>query len=207
VPYNDIVRGVEFQEGYYVILNEDDFRRADPEKSRLIRISHFLDKNEIDPIYYEKPYYLEPANDAGKAFALLVKALQKTDKIGFGQFVLRNREFLATIKPQGKILILNEVRFSEEIIDSSSLRFQEKADFSGQELEIAEDLIRQMEAPFNIKDFKDTYSKKINKLIEEKAAGKVPAEKIEEGNVSETIDLMEKLKQSLQAAKQNKNNL
>jgi DNA end-binding protein Ku len=201
VPFQEIVKGVEYDKDYYVILDESDFKRADPEKSRIIKIINFADEGQIDPLLYEKPYYLEPTNTAGKAFSLFAKALKETKKVAIGQFVLRSKESLVTIRPKDKILVLDEIRFSDEIMDSSNLNSQEKADYSKDELEVAKDLINQMSKAFDLKEYKDTYSEKLKKVIEEKASGKVPAEKIEEAPVTETFDLMEKLKESLEKTK------
>lgn len=203
VAFNDIVKGVEYNKDFYVILSDEDFKRADPEKSRTIKIINFLKPKEIDPLFYIKPYYLEPQNSAGKAFALFSKALEKTGKVALGQFVLRNRESLAVLSPRGKVLVLNEIRYADEIQNPAELNSQEKADFSDEELKMAESLINQISSPFDINKYIDTYAEKLKKVIEEKASGKVPAEQIEEAPAQETIDLMAKLKESIAQSRKN----
>lgn len=198
VPKEQIVKGLEFEEGYYIVLDENDFKKADPEKSRAIKILEFFPENEIDPSYYIKPYYLEPLYEAGKAFALFREALKKTRKIAFGQFVLRSKEFLAVIHPKDNLLVLNELRYSDEVLPAKKLNFQEKAEYSSEEVEMAKQLIDKMESHFFPEKYKDNYAEKLREIIKQKSEGKIPAEKIEEMPLVETQDIMEKLKESLE---------
>src|ERR1700744_2622739 len=114
VPWENIVKGYKY-EGEYVVLDPDDFERASPEKSKIIDISSFVKEDEIDSMYYETPYYLEPVKSGIKAYSLLREALAITNKVGVASFVLRTKESPVILKPSGNLLILNKIRFAEEI--------------------------------------------------------------------------------------------
>ncbi len=200
VPWANIERGYKIDDRY-VVLTEEDFAKASPEKTKTIAIEEFVDIDKIDSIYYETPYYLAPEKSGARAYTLLRDALKKTGKVGLGTYVLRNRESLALIKPQGEILLLNKIRFQEEIRDSSEIEVP-----SGQhkpaELKMATQLIEQLSTDFDIAKYKDTYTDKLMKLINAKAKGKkIPTSPLRVVH-SRTRDLMSQLKASLGSAKQ-----
>jgi DNA end-binding protein Ku len=195
VAWENIVRGYNL-DGHYVVLTDDDFQKVRPEKNKIITISEFVDESEIDTIYYENPYYLAPEKNGVKAYNLLRDALEETGKVGLGTYVLRNKESIGLIKAHEDVLVLNKIRFGEEIRDTSELDI--KATKSNpQELKMAIALINQLTGKFDINEYKDTYSTELLKLIKAKAKGK----KIETPTLrvvhSRSKDLMEQLKASL----------
>jgi DNA end-binding protein Ku len=199
VAWANIVRGYKLNDRY-VVLDEDDFKKASPEKNKIIEILEFVDETEIDSIYYETPYYLQPDKSGVKAYALLRDALKKSGKVGMGSFVLRNRESLVVIKPQEDILVLNKIRFSEEIKDPSDIKVP-SATNKPAELKMAMQLIEQLTHKFDISKFHDTYSDKLMKLIKDKAKGKKAAKPALRVVHSRSRDLMEQLKASLGSSK------
>src|SRR5687768_14156762 len=167
VAWENIARGFKV-DGKYVILTEDDFKKASPDKNKIIEISEFVDEKDIDSIYFETPYYLEPEKSGAKAYALLRDALKKTGKAGLGSYVLRNRESLVLIKPQDNLLILNKIRFAEEIRDTDELNIPD-VKIKPAEMNMAVQLIEQLTTDFDITNYKDTYNEKLLKLIMAKA--------------------------------------
>ena len=199
VPWENIVRGYKY-DGEYVILSDDDFKKASPEKSKIIEIEEFVSQEEINSMYYETPYYLEPEKTGVKAYALLRDALQKSGKVGLGTYVMRTKEAIGIIKPVGNILVLNKMRFAEEIRDQSELHIPDEKS-KPNELKMALALIDQLSGPLEIEKYKDTYSSQLMKVIEAKAKGKKIAEPTMKVVHSKSKDLMEQLKASLSTAK------
>jgi len=199
VPWANIVKGYKMDDRY-VVLDNEDFERASPEKNKIIEISEFTDEKEIQSIYYETPYYLQPDKNGAKAYTLLLDALEKSGKVGLGSFVLRNRESLVVIKPYSDILMLNKIRFAEEIRDTDEIKVP-KATNKPAELKMAMQLIDQLTQEFDITRYKDTYSANLMKVIKEKAKGKKPAKPQLRVVHSRSRDLMEQLKASLEPAK------
>lgn len=196
VPWANIVRAYNY-EGNYVVLDDDDFKKASPEKTKMIEIAEFVEEKEIDSIYYETPYYLEPAKGGEKAYILLRDALKKTGKTGLSTFVLRTKESLGLIKPSGKVLLLQKIRYAEEIRASEELTIPDSAPKPA-EIKMAITLIDQLSGKFDISKFKDTYSTELMKMIEAKAKGKkLPAPTMKVVH-STSKDLMEQLKASLE---------
>ncbi len=195
VPYENIVRAYNL-DGQYVVLTDEDYKKASPEKSKLIEIAEFVEENEIDSIYYETPYYLEPQKSGVKAYALLRDALKKSGKSGIATFVMRTKESLALVKPMGDLLILQKIRYAEEIRDSEEVNIP-KADSKPAELKMAISLIDQLTTKFDISKYRDTYSDDLMKLIKAKAKGKKIPEPSMRVVHSKTEDLMTQLKASL----------
>lgn len=195
VAWENIVRAYKMEERY-VVLDEDDFAKASPEKSKVIEINEFVDEKAIDSIYYEMPYYLEPEKSGGKAYALLRDALQKTGKAGLGSFVLRSRESLCLIKPLDEILIVNRIRFAEEIRAADDI-IVPKSTVKPAEMKMAVQLINQLSSEFDIAKYKDTYTDELMKLIKAKAKGKAPKVPTMRVVHSKAKDLMAQLKASL----------
>ncbi len=198
VPNEHIVRGYLYKDDY-VVLDEEDFEAADAKKTKTIEILNFTKENEIDSIYYEQPYYLEPDKSGTKAYALLRGALAESGKVGVTTFVMRNKEALAILKPYKKGILLNRIRFEEEIRPVDELDLPALTKAKSKEEQMATRLIDQLTEKFNIKSYKDTYSEKLLKIIHEKAKGKrwqksVPKPKIVH---SKSEDLMTILKASL----------
>lgn len=199
VAWGNIVKGYKMDDRY-VVLDNEDFERASPEKTKIIEIAEFTDEKEIDSIYYETPYFLQPDKNGVKAYTLLLDALEKTGKVGLGSFVLRNRESLVVIKPYDGILLLNKIRFAEEIRETSEIKVP-KATNKPAELKMAVQLIDQLTHEFDINQYKDTYSANLMKVIKEKAKGKKPAKPHMRVVHSRSRDLMEQLKASLEPVK------
>jgi len=199
VPWGNIVKGYKMDDRY-VVLDNEDFERASPEKTKIIEITEFTDEKEIQSIYYETPYFLQPDKNGAKAYTLLLDALEKSGKVGLGSFVLRNRESLVVIKPYSDILMLNKIRFAEEIRDTDEIKVP-KATNKPAELKMAMQLIDQLTQEFDITRYKDTYSANLMKVIKEKAKGKKPAKPQLRVVHSRSRDLMEQLKASLEPAK------
>ena len=200
VAYEDIVKGYKVNDDY-VILEDADFEAADAVKTKTIEIINFVDQKEIDSIYYEQPYYLEPDKTAVKAYALLRDALYSSGKVGVTTFVLRNKEGLAIIKPYDNVILLNRIRFEEEIRDTSELKLPPVSKTKTKEMVMADKLIAQLTEKFNISKYKDTYTAKLLKIIKDKSKGKKTAPVKMKVVHSKTEDLMSMLKASLAGKK------
>jgi len=182
------------------VLTDDDFEKASPEKSRIIGINEFVKEEEIDGIYYETPYYLEPEKSGAKAYALLRDALHKTGKVGFGSFVLRNKEGLVLVKPMENILVLNRIRWAREIRPTDELTIPAGSGKPA-EMKMAIELINQLSGPFDIAKYKDTYTDELMKLIKAKAKGVKPVRTTMKVVHRQGKDLLSQLKASLQGSK------
>jgi len=197
VAWENIVKGYKMPNDEYVVLTDKDFEIAAAKKTKVIEISDFVNENEIETVYYETPYYLEPDRSGARAYALLREALQRTKKVGISTFVLRNRESLGILKASGKVIVLNRIRFEEEIRDPGELDLPAKAEIRSAELKMAIHLIEQLSRKFDIGKYKDTYSDELMKLIKAHAKGKkIKAPKLKVVH-SRSKDLMEQLKASL----------
>jgi len=199
VAWANIVRAYNM-DGKYVVLSDTDFQEAMPEKTKTIEINSFVDETDIEPIFYETSYYIEPEKQGKRAYALLNSALTKSKKAGLGSFVLRNKEHLCLIKASDHLLILHRLRFHEEIRDTKDLDIPDAAPKPG-ELKMALSLIEQSSEPFDIKNYKDTYTAKLMKLIRAKAAGKKTVAHPLKVVHSEKRDLLDQLKESLNTKK------
>jgi DNA end-binding protein Ku len=201
VPYENIVKGY-LVDDQYVVLEKEDFEAADAVKTKTIEIINFVKESEIDSIYYEQPYYLEPEKSGQKAYTLLRDALASSGKVGVTTFVLRNKEALAILKPYDKVIMLNRLRFEEEIRSTEELNVPSSLKISPKEQAMATKLIDQLTEKFSIAKYKDTYKQKLLKTIKEKAKGK-HTRKVHKMKVVHTKsdDLMDMLKASLQGKK------
>jgi DNA end-binding protein Ku len=197
VAWENIVKGYQMPNHEYVILSDKDFERASAKKTKTISISDFVDEKQIDTVYYETPYYLEPDKSGARAYALLREALVKTGKVGVATFVMRSKESLALLKPMDKVIVLNRLRFAEEIRDVSSLNLPAKSEVKAGELKMAVSLINSLTGKFDITQYKDTYSAELLKLIKAKAKGIEPKEPKLKIVHTKSQDLMEQLKASL----------
>src|SRR6195952_4504551 len=200
VEWGNIVKGYDL-DGKYVILTDEDFEKASPEKSKLIEITEFTKTEEIDPVYYESPYYLEPQKSGVKAYALLREALKKSGKVAVGSFVMRSKATLCVLAPQDKVIVLNRIRFSQEIRDAEELSLPAISEIKPAEMKMALALIDQLTGKFDIAQYKDTYADELMKLIRAKAKGKKPSASPLRVVHSKSTDLMSQLKESLGAKK------
>jgi DNA end-binding protein Ku len=195
VAWGNIIRGYKIDDKY-VILTDDDFSKASPEKTKMIEINNFVDTAEIDGMYYETPYFLQPEKAGIRAYNLLCEALKKTGKAGLGSFVLRNRESLVIIKEVDGILMLNKIRFQQEIREPEGIKIP-AVKSKPAEVKMAVQLINQLTTAFDIGKYKDTYTDKLMKLIKAKAKGKKVSPAPLRVAHSRSRDLMAQLKESL----------
>jgi DNA end-binding protein Ku len=200
VSWENIVKAYKYKDEY-VVLADEDFEAASVEKSKVITISGFAREDEIDSIYFETPYYVEPEESGGKAYALLREALLRTEKVGIATFVMRSRENLAILRATDDVIILNKIRFAEEIKDASALDLPSKAGIKKDELDMAVSLINQLSEQFDISAFKDTYTDSLLKIIAAKAKGAKPKAPQLKVVHTKSSDLMEQLRASLKARK------
>lgn len=196
VPWENIVKGYDYN-GKYVVLADADFEKASPEKNKTIEIFQFASIDEIDSIYFEVPYYAEPDKNAARPYRLLKEVLEKTKTCGVGSFVLRNKEALVVIKPYEDVLLINRIRFEQEIRDHAAIKTPAGSAPKPAEMKMAAELIKSMTAPFDISAYKDTYSAELMKIIKAKAKGITPKASPLKVVHRQGTDLMEQLKASL----------
>ena len=196
VAWENIVKGYKYHDDY-VVLDDKDFELASAKKTKTIEISDFVKEEEISSLYYETPYYLEPDKSGTRPYKLLLDALKKTKKVGVSTFVMRNKENLAILRPDKNVIVLNKIRFEQEIRNPDDLELPKNTEVKPAELKMAITLIDQLTGKFDISKYKDTYNGELLKLIKAKASGKkmkVPEMKVVH---NKTKDLMEQLKASL----------
>jgi DNA end-binding protein Ku len=204
VDYADIVKGAEIDDGRYVIVTPEELEAIEPGRSRTIEIEDFVNLDQIDPISWDKTYYLGPAEDAGaeKPYGLLLRAMQSTRKVGIARFVMRGKQYLATIRPIGEILGLETMWFADEIRGADDIEnLPVDVNVSDRQLGIAEQLIDSLATDWDPARYTDTYRERVLALIERKARGEdVVVEEPEQA--PEVTDLMEALRASVEASKQ-----
>lgn len=203
VPYDEIIKAYELTPGQYVPLTKEEMEALAPEKTRAIDVSDFVDLDEIDPMYFDSPYYLGPADGAEKAYGLLAKAMAASGKVAIARFVLRNKEHLAAIRSNGDVLTLTTMRFADEVVPAKELEIvPEKAQKPAKrEQEMAEQLIDSLSTDFDPTAYHDEYREQLLKLIEKKAEGKeIVAADTEAPKATKAPDLMAALEESIAAA-------
>lgn len=200
VPWNEIVKGYEYEKGKFVVLTDRDFKAAAVEKTNTIDILDFVRQEEIDPRYFETPYYLVPAKGAEKSYALLREAIRSTGAVGIGKIIIRQTQHLVGIKVLGEALVLEIMRFSNELVDPSEYSFPSRQDVQPQELKMAEQLVENLAEPFDPSKYTDDYRANLMKVIRAKMRGKkVKLEEPEWQPVdSRVLDLMSRLRASLE---------
>jgi DNA end-binding protein Ku len=205
VPYENIVKAYEITPGQYVPLSKDEMSALAPEKTRAIEVKDFVDLEQIDPIYFDSPYYLGPADGAEKAYALLAKAMKASGKVAIARFVFRNKEHLAAIRTDGDVLTLTTMRFADEVVPTTELQevLPEKAPkVAKREQEMAEQLIDSLSTEFDPAAYRDEYREQLLALIERKAEGKeIVAAETEAPQATKAPDLMAALEESIAAVK------
>lgn len=201
VPFDDIVRGYEYKKGDFIVLTDDDFKMANVKRTKTIDIQQFSQESDIDLIYADKPYYLEPDKGAGKPYTLLREALRKSKKVGVAEFVLRNKQHIGVIKTTGNVIVLEQLRYNDEVRKPIGLDLPAAKSTNKQELEMALSLIDQLTKSFDPSDFKDSYRKDLLTVINKKAKGKPIKAKGREPEPTEVSDLMATLKKSLETGK------
>jgi DNA end-binding protein Ku len=204
VPYEHIVKGYEIAPEQYVILTKADLEEIDPKKTRAIEIQDFVDLDEIDPIYFDHPYYLGPDKGAERAYALLTKAMQEQGKVAIARFVLRNKENLAAIRSMGDVLTMATMRFADEVVSPAEISDVIPEDVEAPrkaEIEMAKQLIDQLSNDFEPSAYRDEYREELLAMIERKAKGEVVDVTTEEPKPTKAPDLMAALEESLAAVK------
>lgn len=204
LKWDDIVKGYEYEKGHYVIMGEEDFRAASLGKSSSIEILDFVSQEEIDPRYFETPYYLVPTKGGEKPYALLREAIRNTGVVGVGKIVMRSTQHLVGIKAMGDALVLEIMRFATELVDADEYRFPEAAEVRPQELQMAEQLVHNLAGEFDPEKYTDEYRANLMKIIRAKMQGKKvkAADATREGvKDDKVIDLMDRLRESLKEQK------
>ena len=205
VAFERIVRGADVGAGRYVLLDQDELDSVAPGRSRSIEIHAFVDLAEIDPVFFQKTYYLGPGSEAtAKTYALLRDAMDTANRAAIGTLVMRGKEYLAAIRADGDVLVLETMYFADEVRDPRKDvdRPPERAKPTPQELRTAGQLIESMTGPWNPDDYRDTYTDRVNELIQAKRRGKEIAVAEQAPEATNVTDLMEVLRRSVESAQQ-----
>ncbi len=201
VPWDQIVKGYEYEKGRYVVLKEEDFQRVDLEATQTVDIKDFVDQEEIDPMFFYKPYYLEPQKGGDKAYALLRDALKDTNKVGIAKVVIKTRQYLGGVKAADGTLVLELMHFADELADPAKLHVPKKMEVGKREMNMAKSLIDSMTSKWEPEKYKDDYRDALMDVIEEKveAGGKEIEEKPRKApKPTKVIDLVSVLQKSLE---------
>jgi DNA end-binding protein Ku len=201
VDWDQIVKGYEYEKGKYVVLKDEDFERVDLEATQTVDIQDFVGQEEIDPMFFYKPYYLEPQKGGDKAYALLRDALKDSNKVGIAKVVIKTRQYLAGVKPEDGALVLELMHFADELADPEKLHVPKKTEVGKREMNMAKSLIDSMSSKWNPEKYKDDYREALMEVIEEKveAGGKEIEEKPKKPpKPTKVIDLVSVLQKSLE---------
>src|SRR5918999_1207680 len=205
VSYDDIVKGYEFAPDQYVTVTRDELSELNPKRTRAIEVQDFVDLDDIDPIYFEQPYYLGPDKGAAKAYALLTKAMNDSRKVAIARFVLRNKEHLAAIRPMGDVLTMATMRFHDEVtspedLDGDLFAEEKPGKPDQRELDMAKQLIESLSTDFEAERYEDQYREELLAMLERRAEGKeIVTADTEEPKPTKAPDLMAALEESLNA--------
>ncbi len=197
VDYDDIVKGYEISDDQYVMLTPEELESVEPGRSRSIDVESFVSLNEIDPVYYEKSYYLAPKAGGEQAYALLRAAMEHSERVAIGRFVMRSKQHLAAIRPSGSVLILETLFFGDEVRPPGDLDLPKRTKPPERELRIAEQLIDALTVGFDPASYTDTYRERVLDLIEAKAKGKEIVAERDDKAAAPVTDLMAALEASL----------
>jgi DNA end-binding protein Ku len=204
VPYENLVKGYEVGPDRYVVITPEELESIQPEKTRMIDIVSFVDLDQIDPIFYDHPYYLVPDTGADKAYRLLLDAMQESGKVALGRVVLRTKEYLVAIRPRDSVLTMETMLFADEVIPPEKLDERPsdgKAKTSQKELQMAQQLIDSLAEDFEPESYKDEYRERVIEMIERKAEGEEIVIEAPTEEPKEVPDLMAALEQSIAGAK------
>jgi DNA end-binding protein Ku len=200
VPWDQIVKGYEYEKGKFVIIKDEDFARVDVEATQTVNIINFVSLDEVDPLLFYKPYYLEVGKGGDKAYVLLRDALVESGKIAIAMVVIRTRQHLAAVKPQKKGLMLELMHFPEELIDASEFKEPVEKPAGKAEMEMAKQLIQSMTSEWKPEQYTDQYHEALEKMIEEKIehGGEEPLVSVKKKKPTNVVDLASVLQQSIQ---------
>src|SRR5215203_2738150 len=199
VAWEDLVKGYEYAKGRFVVLTKDDFQAAALEKTRTVDIIDFVKSEEIDDRYFETPYYLVPAKGGERAYALLREAIREAGRIGIATFILREAQHLAAVEVIGDALVLSVMRFADELVDTANFSFPAANNIRKPELDMAKALVNSLASEWEAEKYSDKYRENLLRIIQGKVKGKeVELEPTTEAPRAEVVDLMERLRRSLE---------
>ena len=204
VSYDNIVKGYEIAPDRYVVITPEELEALDPKATHSIDIEDFVDLDQIDPIFFERPYYLVPESGGTKAYALLRDAMRDSGKVGIARLVLRTKQYLAAIRPLGDALVLETLLYGDEVVDQDALELpaEGEVEVSDRELKIARQLIESLTDDFDPDKYRDEYRARVLELIERKAEGQeVVLQEAAAEETAEVVDLMAALEASLDAVR------
>jgi DNA end-binding protein Ku len=204
VPFDRIVKGFELTKDRYVVITPDELDALDPERTRTIQIEDFVDQVDIDPVYYDHPYYLVPDKGAAKAYGLLLNAMEASAKVAIARVVIRSKEQLVAIRPAGELLMMETMIFHDEVVphdDLEELPDSKDLKVSDREIKMAQQLIDSLSSEFDPSQYRDEYRDKVLELIERKASGEEIVVQPEPDKPAQVPDLMAALEASLAAVK------
>jgi len=199
VAWQDLVKGFEYAKGRFVVLTKEDFQTAAVEKTRRVDIIDFVEAADIDDRYFETPYYLVPTKGGEQAYALLREAMRQSERIGVAKFILRDTQHLAAVEAIDDAIVLSVMRFADELVDESQFSFPPSKNIRKPELDMAKSLVNSLASEWDPSKYTDEYRANLMRIIEGKTKGKeVALEAAEEPRQAEVVDLMERLKRSLE---------
>jgi DNA end-binding protein Ku len=199
VAWEDLVKGYEYEKGHFVVVTSEDFKAAALEKTRTIDIIDFVKSDEIDDRFFETPYYLLPAKGGERAYALLREAVRESGRVGVAKFILRDAQHLAAVEVIENALVLTMMRFSDELVDAKSFEFPSEAGIRKPELDMAKALVNSLAAEWDPAKYTDQYRENLLRIIKGKLKGKkVKLAEAAEPRQAEVVDLMERLRRSLE---------
>jgi DNA end-binding protein Ku len=199
VPYSEIVKGYEYTKGKFVVITDEEIKAAQPGSSKALEILDFVQESEIDPRFFETPYFCVPQKGGERAYALLRETIRNTKMVGIGKFALRQRESLAAIKVIGDAIVLEVMRFGTELVPATEFTFPSAKEVKPQELSMAEQLVAQYSTAFDPTKYTDEYRAYIMRLIDDKLKGKeISTEETAEPEGTPVLDLMARLRESLE---------
>ena len=207
VPYEQLVKGYELSPDRYVVVRPEELESVEPKKTRTIDIEDFVELDQIDPIYYDHPYYLAPAEGAAKAYALLLQAMKESGRVGIARVVIRSKEQLVAIRPQDDLLLMETLLFGDEVVppkEVGELDAVGEVEAGKREVQMAEQLIESLATDFDPDRYRDTYRERVLELIERKAEGHEVAVQAAPEAPAEVPDLMAALEASIASAKKPK---
>jgi DNA end-binding protein Ku len=202
VGWDEITRGYEFEKGRFVEVTPEEIRAANARLTRTIQILEFVDLAEIDPVYFEKPYYLEPGAGGEHAYSLFAQALQDSGRVGIARVVLKTREHLTAIRPSGRLMTMQTLRFAHEVVEPGSVSLPAEPRLSPKELDLARTLIDTMSDSFDAGRYKDEYREELLGMIQRKVAGEETTPGAPVQAPGQVVDLMEVLRKSLQGRRE-----
>jgi DNA end-binding protein Ku len=206
VAYEDIAKGYEVAPGKYVVITREELEALDPEATRTIEIEDFVDLDEIDPVYFDQPYYLAPYDrSADKPYRLLVLAMERSSKVAIARFVMRSKQYLAAVRAKDGALVISTMNYADEVVpvrEVEGIPDEEAVELRDREVVMAEQLIESLAAPFEPERYEDEYRKQVLELIDRKARGEEVVAPAAVAEPTEVVDLMAALEQSIEAANQ-----